>query len=167
MIYVIPIFICIILLFAFLKKVNTYKSFTKGAKEGVDLVLSILPFIATIFIAVELFKHSGLLQVFCNVASPIFAVFGIPAELISLIILKPFSGAGSTALLNQIIVEYGANSYLSRVAAVIASSSDTVFYISVIYFSKTKIKRLGMAIPIALFCTFLGAVVASAVCLII
>ena len=50
------------------------------------------------------------------------------------------------------------------VASIIAGSSDTIFYIATIYFSKTNIKKLGLAIPIALFCTFLSAVMASWVC---
>jgi spore maturation protein B len=81
--------------------------------------------------------------------------------------LKPFSGTGSIALYDSIVTQYGADSYVTRTASVIAGSSDTVFYISAVYFSKTKIKKLGFAIPIALFCTFVSAVLSAAVCRII
>jgi len=97
----------------------------------------------------------------------VFTLFGVPRELGGFIILKPFSGSGSITLFNEIVIKYGADSYITRVASVIAGSSETVFYISAVYFSKTKIRKLGFAIPIALVCVFVAAVVASFVCLII
>ena len=166
-IYFIPIFVLLVFLFALFKKQNTYKSFTDGAKDAVQHMINLIPIMATIFISVELFRHSGLLDYFVHLFAPVFGLFGIPAEVVSLVILRPFSGSGSTAVLNQIFNTHGVNSYIARVASVIASTSDTVFFISAVYFSKTNIKKLGFAIPIALITTMLSATVAAAVCLII
>jgi spore maturation protein SpmB len=77
------------------------------------------------------------------------------------IILKPFSGSGSIALFQEIVTLHGPNSYITRVASVIAGSSETVFYISAVYFSKTKIRKLSYAIPVALVCVFAAAVLAA------
>jgi spore maturation protein B len=163
-VYIIPIFILFIFIYAFLHKTDTYGAFVKGAGDAVKLILEIAPFIVTILIAVALFQASGLLTVLCNIMSPIFTFLGIPTELTHFIFLKPFSGAGSVALYDNIVVQYGTDSYITRTASVIAGSSETVFYISAVYFSKTKIRNLGMAMPIALFCTFAAAILASWVC---
>ena len=165
--FIIPVFIIFIFAFAGFRKVNTYQSFTKGAKAAVKLSVDILPFIATILIAIQLFTRSGLLELMCTGLAPVMGVFGIPTELTHFIILKPFSGSGSIALFQEIVTLHGPDSYITRVASVIAGSSETVFYISAVYFSKTKIRNLSYAIPVALLCVFAAAVLASLVCLVI
>lgn len=162
--YIVPLFIIFVFVYALFKGTDTYAAFVKGAKDAIVLILDILPFIIAILVAVKLFEASGLLQVICNIVAPVFNLIGVPTELTHFVFLKPFSGAGSIALYNDIIAAYGVDSYIARTASIIAGSSDTVFYIATIYFSKTKIKKLGTAIPIALFCTFFSAVLASWVC---
>ena len=165
--FIIPIFIIFIFAFAGFRRVNTYQSFAKGAKAAIKLSIDILPFIATILIAIQLFARSGLLELLCTALAPVMGLFGIPAELTHFIILKPFSGSGSIALFQEIVTLHGPNSYITRVASVIAGSSETVFYISAVYFSKTKIRNLSYAIPVALLCVFAAAVLAAFVCLVI
>ena len=163
-VYIIPVLILCIFVYAFFRGVNTYKSFIEGAKAAIRLCIDILPFICAILIAIQLIQRSGLLDLLVTVLNPIFKLFGVPKELTAFIILKPFSGSGSIALFEEIVQKYGADSYITRVASVIAGSSETVFYISAVYFSKTNIKKLGYAIPVALFCTFLAAVLAALIC---
>ena len=43
--YIIPIIIIAVLVYARIKKIETYNVFVKGAKGAFDLVLSIFPFI--------------------------------------------------------------------------------------------------------------------------
>jgi len=162
-VFIIPVLILFVFVYAFFKKVNTYQSFVEGAKAALRLVVGIMPFIVTILIAMQLFAASGLLELLATWTRPVFDLFGIPHELSPFIMLKPFSGSGSIALFEAIVAEHGPDDYITRVAAVIAGSSETVFYISAIYFSKTKIKKLGYAIPVALLCVFLAAVFAALV----
>lgn len=163
-IYIIPVLILGVFVYAFFKRVNTYKSFVDGAKDAIKLSIEILPFVCTILVAIQLLTVSGVLDWIVYAVAPLFKLMGIPQELTAFIVLKPFSGSGSIALFEQIVKTYGANSYITRVASVIAGSSETVFYISAVYFSKTKIKRLGYAIPVALFCVLLAAVFAALIC---
>ncbi len=162
--YIIPIIILLIIVYGILKKVNCYTSFTKGAKKSFELVLDIFPFIIAIMVMVALFRASKLSYYLSYVLSPAFEFIGIPGELCELVLLKPFSGSGSLALLNDIYKMYGVDSYIARCASVIMGSSETVFYISTVYFSKTKVKRLGYAIPVSLFVTLLGAVFSCLIC---
>jgi len=59
--YIIPVIIILVFVYAgFFRRVNTYQSFTRGAKDAIKLSVDILPFIATILVAIQLFTHSGL-----------------------------------------------------------------------------------------------------------
>ncbi len=164
MLYIVPCFIIFIFVYATYKKVDAYSAFVRGTKDALGLLVSILPFLITILVVIKLFEASGLLGMLCELISPVFNLLGIPSELSHFVFLKPFTGAGSLALFNDIVITYGPDSYIARTASIIAGSSDTVFYIATIYFSKTKIKKLGAAIPIALICTFVSAILAAFVC---
>ena len=58
---------------------------------------------------------------------------------------------------NDILLKYGADSYISRCACVILGCSETIFYVTAVYTSKTNIKKLLYAIPIALVCALVGS----------
>ncbi len=149
---------------AFVKKVNAYGSFIQGAKEAVPLAVSLFPFVAAVIIAVELMRASGLYNVFNFVFSPFLKLLGIPEELSQLALLRPFSGSGSLALLNDVFTAYGPDSYVGRCASVMFGSTETVFYIATVYFSGTKVRKLGGALVIALACCVLSAALACLLC---
>lgn len=162
--YIVPIFITFVLLYASYKNLNTYNIFVKGAKGAIDLVISIFPFIVAIMVSVALMRVSGLTQALTNLISPIFNLLGIPTEVSELILLRPFTGSGSFALLNDIYTQYGADSYISRCASVIMGSSETVFYVATVYFSQTKVKKLLYAIPCALIASLISAIISCLLC---
>ena len=115
-------------------------------------------------IMVGLMRVSGFSQLLTKILSPLFNLVGIPYQVCELILLKPFTGSGSLALLNDIYLKYGVDSYIGKCASVIISSTDTIFYISTIYFSQTKIKRLLYAIPVSLIACFFGAILSCLLC---
>lgn len=162
--YIMPILIFVLLVFATIKKQKPYNSFVNGAKESLNLVMDIFAYIVAVFIFIEIFDASGLSDMFTKVLSPVFSFLGIPPELTKLIVLKPFSGSGGLAILQNIFDTYGVDSYIARCASVILASSDTVFFVSTVYFSKTSVKKLGIAIPIALFATILSVILSCLFC---
>ncbi len=162
--YVIPIIFIGVFAFAAFKRVNVFSAFSRGAGEGVKFVFNLLPLLICTFIMCELFERSGLSEYFAQALSPAFGFLGVPKELSKLILIKPFSGSGSLAYLTQIINEYGADSYIGRCACVLYGSSETVFYISVVYFANcTKKKRL-VPILIILLATFISTIIACLLC---
>ena len=163
-VFVVPILLIMLFLYARKKKVNSYMAFVEGAKSSINLSVNIFPFLVAIFVAVNLFRESGLLFFLEQIFSPIFSVFGIPKELCELVLIRPFSGSASLAVLENIYENFGADSYVARCASTIMGSSETVFYVATIYFSQTKAKRLLYAIPVALFCTFVGSIISCLVC---
>ena len=163
-IYLLPVFILLTFIYAKHKKVNVYTSFISGAKQSVSIVVSIFPYLVTIIIMVQFIKISGLASLISKIVSPAFSLIGIPKELCELVLLKPFSGNGSLAILNDLYSTYGVDSYIGRASSVIVGSCDTVFYVTTLYTSQTKVKKLFYAIPVSLLATLAGAVISCLVC---
>lgn len=162
--YILPFFIGMVIILAFVKKVPVYDNFVKGCKESIDLILSIFPYICAVLIAVELFSLSGLNSYLAKLMSPLLTFFGMPPELSEILIIRPLSGNGSLALLEGIYDTYGVDSYIARCASVIVGASETVFYVGTVYFSTTKVKKLRYAMPISLFACYFGAVMSCLLC---
>ena len=165
--YFIPILFLFIFVFALFKKVKPYDAFTSGAKSAIPFAISIFPYLVSIFVLTELFEISGISNAISSFLSPFFKFLGIPKELTKLVLIKPFSGNGALALLNEIYATYGVDSYLSRCASVIYGSSETVFYVAAVYFAGAKTKKLTAPILISLFASFCSCVFACFICLII
>ena len=162
--HVIPLLLLCVFACAIATKTNAYDSFVEGAKQGLPLVKNLLPYLACMLIAVELAKASGLYNLLDFLLSPFLQLVGIPAELSQLVLLRPFSGSGSLAILNDMLATYGTDSFLGRCACVIYGSSETVFYIATVYFGDTSVKKLGLSLVLGLFCSFLSSALACLFC---
>lgn len=165
--YILPVLFILLFIYCIYKRLNTYDHFVKGAKGAIKLVVDIFPFIASIMIAVALLRVSGITSWLTQILSPIFNALGVPPELTELVLLRPFTGSGSYALLEDVLVTYGADSYISRCACVIMGCSETIFYVATVYFSQTKVKKLLYAIPVALLCSIVGTILACLLCRVI
>lgn len=159
-----PVLLVVLFLYARLKKVDTYNVFVRGAKGSVSLVLDIFPFIVTIMAMVALMRASGITDWLIKMLSPMFNFLGIPTEVSELVLLRPFTGSGSYAILKDIYTTYGVDTYVSRCASVIMGTSETLFYVATVYFSQTSVKKLSYAIPLALVCNVFGTIIACLVC---
>ncbi|MBR2956576.1 MAG: hypothetical protein IKC54_05240 [Clostridia bacterium] len=163
-VYVLPIVLIGLTVYALAKKVKVYDCFLDGAKDGLALVKTVFPYVASIYIVIVLFKESGLSNIVSGWLSVPLSYLGIPPEITELMLLVPISGNGTIALLQDIINTYGVDSYVARCASVVAGGTETIFYISAVYLSKCKDKRLVGAIPISLFCTLISVVSGCALC---
>lgn len=165
--YIVPIILILVLAYGLIKRVNVYDSFVLGAKQSFNLSLSIFPYLAAMFIMVNCLRASGLDTYIINFVAPPFGLVGVPREVVQLMLLRPFSGSGSLAILSDVYNQYGVDSYVSRCASCIYGSSETVFYVASVYFAGTRVKHTGAAIPIALFCNLVGGIVACLLCRVI
>ena len=161
---IIPAIFIAVFVFSAIKKVNIYESFTEGITEAFKFTVSLLPCLAAVFMMCELFEVSHLSDLLTKWLAPVFGFLGIPKELTKLVLIKPFSGSGSLAYLNDIIETYGADSYIARCACVCFGSSETVFYISAVYFAGLKVKKLAIPIVCVLIATFVSTIIACLVC---
>ncbi len=164
MIYVIPAILILTIVFSTIKKASVYDGFITGAKEAIDLTVSVLPYLIGVFVMCEIFYQSGLSEKLCSLLEKPFSILGIPREAIELVLIRPISGSGSLVLTEKIFSEHGVDAYASRCASVISGCSDTVFYIVAVYLSKSKDKKSYGAIPIALFSNLIGGIFACFLC---
>ena len=162
--YIVPTLLLLLLIYSLFKKVNIYNSFTEGAKEGLSFIATIFPCLVAIFLMLELFSLSGLENAFITLCSPVFEFFGIPKEVIKLVVLKPFSGSGSLGELSNIVSKYGADSLISIIASSIYGSSETIFYISAVYFAFCKNKKATKGIIISLVACFISTCLGCLFC---
>lgn len=115
-------------------------------------------------VAVEAFRVSGASAYLANAIEPVLRSVGLPKELAELLFLRPVSGAGSLAVLDGIYTNYGADSYIGRCACVSYGSGETVFYISAVYFSGVKKKKIFVPIAISLLANFSAVILGCFLC---
>ena len=160
-IYIIPIVIAFVVVYAVARKVDVFAEFTKGVKEGAIICYDIFPSLFALVIGVTMLRSSGGIDVIGNAVAPIVGGLGIPKEVIPLALLRPFSGSGATALFEDLLNTTGADSFAGRVASVMLGSSETTFYTIAVYFAATKVRKTGAALPSALFGDALGFVMST------
>ena len=145
---IIPTIISLILFIGLKEKKNVYDLFINGAKEGIKVVFRLFPTLIGIFLAIYMLRSSGLIDFICNIISNITKIFKIPSEILPLAIIKPISGSGSMAIATEIMVHFGVDSNIGKIAATIMGSSETTFYVIALYMSSVKIKdRRKIDIP--------------------
>jgi spore maturation protein B len=159
-----PLLITIILIYGLKKRIPIYDVFIIGAKEGLQTAIDILPFLISIFIAIEALTSSGAISYIENITYPFFEFLGIPQELISLIILRPVSGSGSLVVAEQIMQAAGPDSFAGRSAAVMVGSCETIFYVLALYFGVTSVKKMRHAFSAGLIGYIAGIFASVYIC---
>ena len=137
---VIPIIISIILLVGLKEKKKVYDIFVEGAKEGVKITIKLFPTLIGIFIAIGMFRASGLIDFFVSIISKATNIINVPSEILPLAIIKPKTGSGSKALATDIMTKVGVDNKIGMIAATIMGSSETTFYVIALYMSQVKVK---------------------------
>ncbi len=158
--YVLPIVVFFIIFFGLYKQVSIFDTFLKGAAEGINSVISIAPTLIGLITAVTMLKSSGALDILTNLMSPIANFFAIPTKIVPLILLKPISGSGSLALLNNIFENESPDSFIGKISSIIACSTETTFYTIAVYLGSIKLKNYRHTVPCALFVDLCALVIA-------
>lgn len=153
-----PAFACVIVVFGLIKRVPVFDIFLKGAKEGMQILYSIAPTIIGLVFAVDLLRSSGAIDAICNSIEPVADYLGFPKEIVPMVLLRPVSGSGSTALLTSLYEQCGPDSFAGRVASVLAGSSETTFYAIAMYFGCIKVKKIRHTLFAAIIADITAAV---------
>lgn len=158
---IVPVAVCVIIICGIFKKVRVFDCFSKGALQGFETAVSLLPVLAGLTLAVSLFTSSGASDLFSDIFSGAFSLIGVPREVIPLCVLSPVSGSGSLSVYEQLLQTYGADSYIGRVASVTAGATETTFYAVTVYLGASGIKKSGNVIPCALLGDFVSFAAAA------
>ncbi len=157
---VIPIFIVFVIFYGFIKKVNIYDAFLEGAKEGLIISFNIFPSIIAMVFAINIFLDSNFVNAVLGVFTPILNLINIPLEIMPMALLRPISGTATLAIMNDIFIKYGPDSYVGRLASVLQGCTDTTIYVLALYFSSIGVKKIRYSLGVGLFADLVGISVA-------
>lgn len=165
---ILPIILSLFAIYVIFSKKDAQNVFLLGAKEGLNGAFSLIPTLVLLLTSVSMFSASGASDLLSEVLSPILNKVGVPSDLAPLLIVRPLSGSGATALLTDVFEARGPDSFIGKCASVISGSSDTIFYVTALYMSgagATKSRyTLPCAIAVMLFGTVLSCLIVRIIC---
>lgn len=159
--YLIPFLLLILSLYALRKKENSYDLLVDGSKEGLKLLITLIPTLVILMTAVTMLRASGAVELLGSFLSPVFRFVGIPDETALLVLIRPISGSAALAVGTELMATYGADSLIGRTAAIMLGSTETTFYTISVYFGAAGIKKTRYTLPAALIADLTGFLVAS------
>ena len=160
----VPMVILLIIIYGIIEKNKVYDTFLEGAKEGMQVVLSIFPTLIGIFLAVGALRSSGILDLIINIIKPAIEILKIPAEIMPLALLRPISGSASMAVATDIISQAGVDSNIGLIASTIMGSTETTLYTIALYTSAVGIKKIRFVLIAALIADITGMLISVAIC---
>lgn len=159
--YAIPLLILLIVGYAFLKKVKVYEVFIEGAKEGLKVSSSIIPFLVCTLCAIGMFRSSGAMDWLVAFISPVTSLIGLPAEVLPMGIMRSFSGGGAQGLLADLLNTYGADSLIGLTASIAMGSTETTFFCIAVYYGCIGITKVRHTIATGLMADVVSLITAA------
>lgn len=157
---VIPLFVFFIVFYGFIKKVNLYDSFLEGAKEGLHISVNIFPNVLAMVFAINIFLDSNFVYEILRVFEGFLMKVNIPLDILPMAILRPISGTATLAIMNDIFMSYGPDSYAGRLASVLQGCTDTTIYVLALYFGSIGVKKIRYSLVAGLIADLIGITIA-------
>ena len=111
----------VLLIVGFILLIKGADVFVEGAKDGMKTVVSILPTLIGLMVAVGVLRASGFLDFVSVCLKKLLAFINLPADLFPIAIVKMFSSSAATGLLLDLFRQYGPDSRIGMAASVIKS----------------------------------------------
>ena len=143
------------------KKLDVYRLMQDGVRDGLHLLLAILPPLLVLLAAVEALRASGALDLLTEAAAPLFIRLGLPPETAPLVLIRPLSGSAALAVGADLMAAYGVDSPVGRTAAVMLGSTETTFYTISVYFGAAGVRGTRHTVPAALIADLAGFTAAA------
>lgn len=144
-----------------IRRVSVFDAFLAGAMEGLKTAVSILPALIALVTCVSMLRESGALSALASLLSVPASAVGIPREVIPLALVRPVSGSGALAAVEDIMRTCGVDSLAGRTAAVMMGSTETTFYTIAVYCGGSGIRKTGITLLAALLADLTGVIVSS------
>ena len=151
-----PMIVFYIVGYGLISNVSIFEVFVRGAKDGIKVVVEILPTLIGLMVAIGVLRSSGVLEavaygIGCCLKGDLF-----PKDLVPLVLIKMISSSAATGLLLDIYENYGTDSRIGMMASVLMSCSETILYTMAVYFAAAKIKKTRYTMAGALVATAAG-----------
>lgn len=161
---IIPLLLFYVLGYGLLSRVSIFDAFVKGAAEGFRIVLSVLPTLIGLMMAIGILRESGLLDAAADAIKPWVAAVHFPAALVPLTLIKMVSSSAATGLLLDIFKRFGTDSREGYMASLFMCCSETILYTISVYFIATgdkdhkPVTGMRWTLAGALLCTLAGTI---------
>ena len=154
----IPLLIFSIVGYGLLCHGHVYDDFIKGAKDGFQTVIGIMPTLIGLMVGVGVLRASGFLELLSSALGVITEPLHFPAELVPVSIVKMFSSSAATGLVLDVFRTSGPDSYAGMLTSILMSCTETVFYTMSVYFLAAKVTKTRFTLAGALLATLAGTV---------
>lgn len=159
-------FIVFILFHGWRKQLDTYDLFIKGAKQGFELAITLIPYLLAMLFAIGMLRASGLMEILVQGLGTLVGMFGWDnrfVEGLPTALMKPLSGSGSRAIMIETMQHHGADSFAGRLASVLQGSTETTFYVLAVYLGAVGVKYTRHVVACCLAADMAGIVAAISV----
>lgn len=153
---IIPVIIFYIVAYGLLSGHKVYEDFIRGARDGFQTVIQIMPTLVGLMVAVGVLRASGLLTFIGGLLGNVTERIGIPADVVPLIFVKMFSSSAATGLVLDIFKTYGTDSYAGMMTSIMMSCTETIFYTLSVYYMAAKVTKTRWTLSGALISTLAG-----------
>lgn len=153
---ILPLVILLIVAIGMGRKKDVYGLFIKGAEDGFQTVIKIMPTLIGLMVAVGVLRASGFLELLSGLISPLCKWLALPGEVVPFLLIKMFSSSAATGLALDLFKNYGTDSYIGTLVSLAMSSTETVFYTMSVYFMVVKISKTRYTLTGALIATAAG-----------
>ena len=92
---ILPAMIFVMILYGVIKKVHVYDTFIDGAKDGLKIVIDIMPTLIGLIVAVGVLRASSFFELLGRLFKPLLDKLNIAVEVFTLSIIKMFSSSAS------------------------------------------------------------------------
>ena len=145
-VFIVPVILVAFPLVGLYKRVPVYETFVEGAKEGFQVAVRIIPYLVAILFAIAMFRASGAMDFLARALGPLLSLVGVPPEVLPMAIIRPLTGSGSAGIVVDMLKQYGEDSILVKMAAVMFGSTETTFYVIAVYFGAVNIRKTRHAV---------------------
>lgn len=151
----------LIFLRGIMTRTDVLAAFRKGAGRGMRSGAELMPSLCAMLLMIRLLNASGLPEMLLGVLHPLTHRLGIPDAVTPLILIRPLTGSGSLAAMQEVFRTCGVDSPAGRMASVMMCSSETIFYTMTVYAGAAEVRKL----PGAVAASLAGYAAGVAVCL--
>jgi len=162
--WLIPLLVTGLLLIGLRGGVRIYESMVAGAREALDVVVRIVPYLVVIMVAMGMFQGSGVLTLLTDTMEPVTSAIGFPAAALPMALLRPLSGNGAYAVMASILKIHGPDSFVGLVASTLQGATDTTFYVLTLYCGSVGVRDMRHALAACLIGDLAGFAGATAAC---
>lgn len=161
--WLIPALILVVLVWGIAKKIPVYETFIDGAKDGLKVSVDILPYLIAIIVAVSMLRASGFFEIAQQLLGGLLMWLKIPVDVLPVMFIRSLSGSAVLGLFSEIAHNFGPDSFVTKLTAIMVGSSETTFYVLAVYFGAVGVKKFRHALLAGILADIIGIVTAIAV----